>query len=143
MLDSAIDQAGVAIMAASGDFNLAIDKLTPPPMALGRRRARYWGSPSPGVRRGFLIPRPGWGGIGERPGPIPHLLPGVGKKPLSRDAVSPHRRTGWNRAEWPLRTPGRSEPTMDMAGRSSTGGRSSQLVSVTGSACCPQPGPAR
>jgi len=87
-MDSAIDETDVALLAAGPD------ELTLP-MALGRW-ARDRGRLSPGVRRGFLIPQPGWGGIGERPGAIPHLVLGVGKRPLSRDAICPRRRAGGN-----------------------------------------------
>jgi len=102
MMDSAIDETGVALLAGGPD------QLTPP-MALGRRRARDRGRPSPGVRRGFLIPQPGGGGIGERPGPIPHLVLGLGKRPLNRDAICPRRRSGWNREAVPsVSGPGRN-----------------------------------
>jgi len=92
-VDSAIDETDVALLATGAD------QLTPP-MALGRR-ARDRGRPSPGVRRGFLIPQTGWDGIGERPGPIPHLFLGLGKRPRSRDAICPRRRAGGNREAVP------------------------------------------
>lgn len=95
VMDSAIDETGVGLVATDPD------QPTSPVIA----RARAWGRPSPGLRRGFLVPQPGWGGIGERPGPIPQLLPqllpGVEKPRLSRDALCPRRRAGGNREAVP------------------------------------------
>jgi len=100
-VDSVTDETGVALLAGGPD------QLTPP-MALGRR-ARDRGRPYPGVRRGFLIPQPGRGGFGERPGPIPHLVLGLGKRPLNRDGVCPRRRAGGNREAVPsVSGPGRN-----------------------------------
>ncbi len=88
-VDAAIDETDLALVAGGRD------ELSPPSMAL--TRTRDWGSPSRGVRRGSLVPQTGWGGVGERPGPIPHFVLGLGKRPLSRDGVCPHRRAGSNR----------------------------------------------